>query len=40
VSATIKLSSPARTSFGDLVLFEDAILLAFDKPAGLLAPGL
>jgi len=37
-SSTIKLSSPATREFWQIpVLFEDAHLLAFDKPAGLLA---
>lgn len=37
VSATIKLSSPATHEFWEIpILFEDAHLLALDKPAGLL----
>ena len=37
VSATIKLSSPATREFWEIpVVFEDAHLLALDKPAGLL----
>jgi RluA family pseudouridine synthase len=37
VSATVKLSSPATKEFWEIpVLFEDADLLALDKPAGLL----
>jgi len=37
VSAAIKLSSPATREFWEIpVLFEDAHLLALDKPAGLL----
>jgi RluA family pseudouridine synthase len=37
VSATIKLSSPATRGFWEIpVVFEDAHLLALDKPAGLL----
>ena len=37
MSATIKLSSPATREFWEIsVLFEDAHLLALDKPAGLL----
>ena len=36
-SADIKLSSPATREFWEIpVLFEDAHLLALDKPAGLL----
>lgn len=38
MSATLKLSSPATREFWEIpVLFEDAHLLALDKPAGLLA---
>jgi len=38
MSASIKLSSPATREFWEIpVLFEDAHLLALDKPAGLLA---
>jgi len=38
VSATIKLSSPATHEFWEIpVLYEDAQLLALDKPSGLLA---
>lgn len=37
MSATIKLSSPATREFWEIsVVFEDAHLLALDKPAGLL----
>lgn len=37
VNATIKLSSPATREFWEIpVVFEDAHLLALDKPAGLL----
>jgi RluA family pseudouridine synthase len=37
VSATIKLSSPTTREFWEIpVVFEDAHLLALDKPAGLL----
>ena len=37
VSATIKLSSPATREFWEIpVLYEDAHLLALDKPSGLL----
>jgi RluA family pseudouridine synthase len=37
VSATIKLSSPATHEFWEIpVLYEDADLLALDKPSGLL----
>ena len=37
VSQTIKLSAPATREFWEIpVLFEDAHLLALDKPAGLL----
>jgi RluA family pseudouridine synthase len=37
VSAAIKLSSPATREFWEIpILFEDAHLLALDKPAGLL----
>jgi RluA family pseudouridine synthase len=37
VSATIKLSSPATQEFWEIpVLYEDAHLLALDKPSGLL----
>jgi RluA family pseudouridine synthase len=37
VSQTIKLSSPATSEFWEIpVLYEDAHLLAIDKPAGLL----
>ena len=38
MSTTLKLSSPATRDFWEIpVLFEDAHLLALDKPAGLLA---
>ena len=38
VSATIKLSSPATREFWEIpILYEDAHLLALDKPSGLLA---
>ena len=37
MSATIKLSSPATREFWEIpVLYEDAYLLALDKPSGLL----
>jgi RluA family pseudouridine synthase len=37
VSATIKLSSPATREFWEIpILYEDAHLLALDKPSGLL----